>query len=198
MVPRSGTHPRGEQASLNAKVRLVARARLLTCSGAALLALTLAACQGGSYSTLPNHGSTVPLSSSRSETRSETLADGTTRTVTTSSDGTFSFSFGSAGAPSYSALAYAGRWEIRSNFGKSCTLELGTTAAGSNYQAQRSGFCTSGFDKVAQWSAVGGQLLLLDAQGLVRGRLTSDGAGGFSGAYDDGVFSPEAVTLRRA
>ena len=163
-----------------------------------MLALALAACQGGSYSTLPSHGGLTPLSSGRSETRSETLADGTVRTVTTSSDGAFSFSFGSGGTPPYSALAYAGRWEIRSNFGKSCTLELGTAAAGSHYQVQRSGYCTSGFDTVTQWSALGGQLLLLDAQGRVRGRLSSDGAGSFSGTFDDGVFSPEAVTMRRA
>lgn len=173
------------------------------------LALGLAACEttSGTGSTAGSNagtamGSTAPFATqtSASQTRTETLADGTVRTVTTSSDGGFSFSFNSGGtsAPGgFAPLSYAGSWQLKNDYAKSCTLNLGTSRTGQYYQASKSGFCAMGFDKVAAWSVSGNQLFLLDAQGQVRGRLTADGSGAFSGTYDDGVFSPERVTLRR-
>lgn len=170
-----------------------------------LLPLVLSGCQAGSVSSVssasPGFLSSAPIHAvgTTQDSSTQTLPDGTVRTVTTSTSGGFAFSFNSGGGmPTISnPLSFAGRWEIKSNFAKSCQLQLGTLAMGQNYQAQRSGFCMPGFDRVTQWSVLGNQMLLLDAQGQVRGRLSSDGSGGFTGTFDDGVFSPETVTMRR-
>lgn len=166
-----------------------------------LLAVALAGCEttGGSIS--PSTAS--PRTSMIGETRTSTSSDGVVQTMTRAADGGFSFAIHSADAGTGPAwrgslpMAYAGRWEISSSFGKSCALSLGTAPSGTGYEAKKAGFCTGGFDTIAVWAMSGSQLLLLDAAGHVRGRLSPDGHDAFAGTFEDGVFAPEAVKLRR-
>jgi len=178
--------------------------------GAAALVLcgVLAACQasGGTYegvtgpvltrtptppatplATMPGFGTTQDSQ----QVRTETLADGTVRTTTTTT------SLGvSIGQPD--PLAFSGNWRLASSFGKTCALDLRPVRAGSFYEARANGFCNMGFDKIAAWSPSGQNIVLLSAGGSVMAQLAPNGSGGYAGSFADGSFAPEAVTLSRA
>lgn len=104
---------------------------------------------------------------------------------------------GMAGAGTVAAVGSAGMWELRNSVGETCQVNLSTTPSGASYVAAPAGVCSMGFGTVAAWSEANGQLFLFDSRGGLLGRFFPDGAGGFTGTFGDGVFSPQGATMRR-
>lgn len=104
---------------------------------------------------------------------------------------------GMVGSATVGATGSAGMWELRNSAGETCQVNLSTTPSGTSFVAAPAGICSMGFGTVAAWSEANGQLFLFDSRGALLGRFFPDGAGGFTGTFGDGVFSPQGATMRR-